>query len=261
MLAVAIVLLVLSNRTGKEQYDVENRDLDRIEAVNARLDAAVLALRFQFHTDFDLMTDLERDLHLASAALTLSADAAFGSEHGGLGRSEGRAARGVQGAARRRPQLDRDLRGDDDRALGDEARLPDLQRTPETLLKVERALLHYIVDGRLCIGPPARGRAETAEGVRPISRPSSEWRLLSAHVDNLLSRRVDLEVLLNDLFAITVPQAVEAERPSPTPLRVLRGRRGPLSRRVVRRRRAAARVQRMEGRASRRLRRAHRARQ
>ncbi len=212
VLAVAIALLVLSNRTGKEQYDVENRDLDRIEAVNARLDAAVLALRFQLHTDFDLMTDLERDLQLASAALTLSADAAFGVSMAGLVDhkvellEEFKAQHAV---VRNSIAISEEMMTE---LWAIEARLPGPARTPETLLKVERALLHYVVTGDSASGRQLAAELETAEGVRPDLATVEQWRLLAAHVDNLLSRRADLEVLLNDLFAITVPQAVEAER-------------------------------------------------
>ena len=78
VLGVAIVLLLLSNQTGKERYDDANRELDRVEAVNARLDAAVLALRFGLHTDFDLVTDLQRELQLASAGLTRPVDGGNG---------------------------------------------------------------------------------------------------------------------------------------------------------------------------------------
>jgi signal transduction histidine kinase len=211
VLAVAIVLLVLSNRTGKEQYDVANRELDRIEAVNARLDAAVLALRFHLHTDFDLVTELERDLRLASAALTLSAGAGSGVSMPLLVEQK------VELLEEFKPQhaVVRNSIAISEEMMtelwANEARTPGSARTPETLLKVERALLHYVATGDSPSGRLLAAEIEAAEGVRPDLSAVEQWRLLAAHVDNLLQRRAGLEVLLNDLFAIAVPQAVEAE--------------------------------------------------
>jgi signal transduction histidine kinase len=212
VLALAIVLLVLSNRTGKDRYDVANRDLDHVETVNARLDAAVVALRFRLHTDFDLVTALERDLQIAAGGFVRPADAFSGASIARL--VEQKLAlleefKSQQAVVRNSIAISEEMVGE---LWGNDARAAGPPRSPETLLKVERALLHYVVDGDHSSGRQLAGQLAEAEGVRPDLSAVEQWRLLAAHVKNLLKHRAELEVLVHSLFSIGVPQAIEAER-------------------------------------------------
>jgi signal transduction histidine kinase len=211
VLGIAVVLLVLSNRTGKEQYDAANRDLDRIEAVNARLDAAVLALRFRLHTDFDLVTALARDLRLASPAL--------------LPALEGRAAsigllvgeklelleefKAQQAVVRNSIAISEELMAD---LWANETRTSAPNRAPQTLLEVERALIRYIAEGDYTPAQRLEAEMQAAERTQPDLTSTETWRLLGTHVRNLLQRRADLDVLVGNLFAIALPDAIDVER-------------------------------------------------
>jgi signal transduction histidine kinase len=220
VLGVAIVLLVWSNRTGKEQYDAANRDLDRIEAVNARLDAAVLALRFRLHTDFDHVTALERDLRLASPARD-------GRTRDGRARANaGHAAATIGILIAKKLELLEEFEAQQAvvrnsiAILGEmmtdlwtnEALAPVSNRAPETLLEVERALLRYIAEGDSTSARRLEVEMQAAERVRPDLTSLEAWGLLGTHVRNLLRHRADLDVVVDDLFAIAVPEAVDAER-------------------------------------------------
>jgi signal transduction histidine kinase len=209
VLGLAIVLLVLSNRTGKEQYDSANRDLDRVEAVNARLDAAVLALRFRLRTDFDLVTDLERDLQRAADAIAL----AVGGD-GGIGLAVGSKLelieefKAQQAVVRNSIAISEEMMSE---LWAREGRAPGA-RSPEALLKVERALLHYVADGDAASAAQLTREMAEAQNARPELAAIEEWRLLSAHVSNLLGHRAGLDELLDRLFAAELPHVVDALR-------------------------------------------------
>jgi signal transduction histidine kinase len=67
LLAIMVYLLFMSSRTGQAEFDEAKRRLDAVEAFNMRLDAAVFPLLLGYQTDFDLLTQLQRE-SLAVAA-------------------------------------------------------------------------------------------------------------------------------------------------------------------------------------------------
>ncbi len=212
VLGVAIVLLLLSNQTGKERYDDANRELDRVEAVNARLDAAVLALRFGLHTDFDLVTDLQRELQVASAGLTRPVDGGNGASVELMVEQKLQSLeefKAQQAVVRNSIAISEEMMKE---LWARQARDVKAARGPERLIEVERALLRYISEGDYSSGRLLAAEMTAAERARPELPSVEEWRLLAAHVNNLLQRRADLETLLNGLFGIPVSQAVAAER-------------------------------------------------
>jgi signal transduction histidine kinase len=212
VLGLAIVLLVLSNRTGKEQYDAAIRDLDRIEAVNARLDAAVLALRFRLHTDFDLVTALERDLRVASPPRPLAED---GPAAASLALLIGKKLELLEEFKAQHAVVRNSIAISEEMPTelwANEPRTPAAGRAPQTLLQVERALLHYIAEGDYPSAQRLEVEMEAAERARPELPSIETWKLLGFHVRNLLERRANLDVLVRNLFAIAVPGAVDAER-------------------------------------------------
>jgi signal transduction histidine kinase len=212
VLAVAIVLLVLSNRTGKEHYDASHRDLDRIDAVNARLDAAVLALRFRLRTDFDLVTDLEHDLRISAARRALPMDGLAGTSMELLVEQKLELVeefKAQQAVVRNSIAISAELMTE---LWARENRPSAAPHAPEPLLKVERALLHYVGEGDYASAQRLEADMQAADRARPDFAAVEEWRLLGAHVNNLLQRRAELDVLVGRLFGLPVQQAVDAER-------------------------------------------------
>jgi signal transduction histidine kinase len=61
LLAVMVFLLFMSSRTGQAEFDEAKRRLDAVEAFNMRVDAAVFPLLLGYQTDFDQLTQLQRE--------------------------------------------------------------------------------------------------------------------------------------------------------------------------------------------------------
>jgi signal transduction histidine kinase len=212
VLGAAFVLLLLSSDTGKERYDTASHELDRVEAVNARLDAALLALRFGLHTDFDLVTDLQQQLQLASAGLSRPVDAGNGAS------VELTVAQKLESIEEFKAQqaIVRNSIAIAEEMLKElwaqRARDNDANRNADTLIEMERALLRYVSEGDYSSGQSLETKMAAAERARPELTSVEEWELLAAHVKNLLRRRADLEALLNGLFSIPLAETVAAER-------------------------------------------------
>jgi signal transduction histidine kinase len=208
LLAVILFLLVMSNRTGQDQFDEAQSRLHRIESLNLQLDGALFFSMFEIQMDFDDLTDLTTQLRTATAELRRVAPPSVGDE--------------LETALERRLAFIEDYKSAhavlrNSRAIAAQmfAELrnrvsPTQHDQRESLSALERAYLDFV--GRR---DPVSGALldEALATVRTMDELSSfeQWNVLDAHLRTLRNYIERIGPVLFGLYAVPFQDVIRRE--------------------------------------------------
>jgi signal transduction histidine kinase len=202
------VLLVMSSRTGQEDFDQANLQIDHVEALNFQLDGALWLSLFELRMDFDQIAELQRGLRAASAEFTAS----FPSRGSTLADIVERKVTAMEDFKTAQAVLrnSRAIANQMIRALWEQTAAS--QAHAVDLFAVERAFLDFIARR----DPPSATELRTT--IAEIDSRDTElttlaaWQILKPHLLKLASSIDQMGQLMQDLLFVPIQPTIEAER-------------------------------------------------
>lgn len=202
LLALMITFLVQSNRTGQKEFDRAEQDLQTLETRSLQMGGAMSLLMFELQTDFDSLTQDERDLRAAVSLIDdresnlkqLTDDQLVLVEDFKSLQAILRNSRAILeqtfGSLREAPT----------------ALSPDTERH---LHAAERAFLDFI--GRRDPATAAELR-QAIEVNDPALAAMEEWGVIRAHSESLIRYNEKLNELMGEFYLLPIPQAIQSYR-------------------------------------------------
>ena len=209
LFGIVVFLTVMASRTGQTEFDDAKQRLDQVETLNLRLDGSMFLSMFELQMDFDVITDLEKELRLATeryAAVLAPGDAAplveamgrklelvedYKSAQAVLRNSRAIAAQTLE------EMWDLDALRDRDLARG--------------LFAVERAFLNFAARRDPPSAANLRVAVEAAKADQEGLTALAEWPVLEAHVSTLTRYVERVGLLLQENYLIPMLSLIHSQ--------------------------------------------------
>ena len=204
---VMAALLVMSSRTGLKEFDKVQRQLDAIQGLNLRLDGALSWSSFEFQMDFDLITQLERELLAAVAEF----QASFPERGSALARivedklvavEDFKTAQAVSRNSRAIAEQMIEALWNDEAVSRNSA---------EDLFAVERAFLGFLTRRDPPSGANLRSTVDDVDKKNIELTASPRWAPLKAHLSALSRYMANVGSVMQELFFMPLMPEIETQ--------------------------------------------------